>query len=151
MRRSAFVRHRNCSTHHGEFNISVSNNYFTAKMLNILKIKHFKKGPLKILNFNSFTKIVFFEKKIKKLKNIYIYGKFQDLSENNKYNYSAEPDAKGTTTIMNMNHNTQASKQNPGVMRKVTLATNNEASDTHTHTHTHTHKFQHFLTGYTRN
>jgi hypothetical protein len=28
-------------------------------------------------------------------------------------------------------------------MRKVTLATNNEASDTHTHTHTH--KFQHFV------
>jgi hypothetical protein len=61
---SAFVRHRNCSTYHGEFNISVSNNYFTAKMPNILKIKHFKKGPLKILNFNFLTKIVFFEKEI---------------------------------------------------------------------------------------
>ncbi len=64
VRRSAFVRHRNCSTYHGEFNISVSNNYFAAKMPNILKIKHFKKGPLKILNFNSFTKIVFFVKDI---------------------------------------------------------------------------------------
>jgi len=121
---SAFVRHRNCSTYHGEFNISVSNNYFTAKMPNILKIKHFKKGPLKILNFNFLTKIVFFEKEIF----------LENFSENNIYNYSAEPAAKGTTTVMNMNHNTQACKQNQGVMRKVTLATNNEASHTHTHT-----------------
>jgi hypothetical protein len=46
VRRSAFVRHRTCSTYHGEFNISVSNNYFTAKMPNILKNKTFKKRVL---------------------------------------------------------------------------------------------------------
>ncbi len=70
-----------------------------------------------------------------------MFGKFQDLSENNKHNQSAEPDAKGTTRVMKMNHNTQAGKQIPGVMRKVTLATNNEASDTHTHTHTQVSAF----------
>jgi hypothetical protein len=51
VRRSAFVRHRNCSTYHGEFNISVSNNYFTAKMPNILKIKHLKKRSFKDSQF----------------------------------------------------------------------------------------------------
>lgn len=68
-------------------------------------------------------------------------GKFQDLSENNKFNYSAEPAAKGTTTVMNMNHNTQAGKQNPGVMRKVTHLPQTMGHQIHTHKHTQVSAF----------
>jgi hypothetical protein len=53
--------------------------------------------------------------------------------------YSAEPAAKGTTTVMNMNHNTQAGKTKSRSHEESHTCHKQMRHHIHTHTHTHSH------------